>query len=355
MNQAEIIQQRLINQQIACSTFKNAQDIVGYMAAMQAQEYAMAKWAIGLRLAQSTDAAIDHLFNEGKILRTHLMRPTWHFVAPQDIRWLLQLTAARVHSASAFMYRKSELSPAIFKQCTDIIIRLLQGGKQLQRTVFKEAFEQEGIATDEFRLAYIMMHAELEGVLCSGGREGKQFTYALLEERVPPTPKLTQEEALVALSTRYFASRGPATINDFTVWSGLTVKDAKIGIANLDSRFSKTMIKDKEHFFIPQTSQPLDEEEMCFLMPDYDEYGMAYKDRSTLRDNTIPLDLISRGNPIFNRMLVIDGKIVGSWKRIIKGKKAVIEIYPFQALNDRQQRLLNKAINRYLHFLGERE
>lgn len=283
------------------------------------------------------------------------MRPTWHFVAPQDIRWITQLTAPRVHAASAFMYKKSELSPAIFKQSIAIIIRLLEGGKQVQRTVFKEAFEQAGIATDDFRLAYIMMYAELEGIICSGGQEGKQFTYALLEERIAPSLKLTPEEAIIALSTRYFASRGPASINDFTTWSGLTVKDAKTGIANLDNRFCKTMIKDKEHFFIPRASSPIDEEKICFLMPDYDEYGMAYKDRSALRDKNIPLEMISRGNLIFNRMLVIDGKIMGTWKRSIKGKTVVVETYPFQTLNDRQQRLLNHAIDRYRDFLGEVE
>jgi hypothetical protein len=217
MTISEIVKSRLINQQIAETKFRNPKEIVAWMAAMQAQEYAMAKWAIGLRLPGLKNADIENAFNEGSILRTHLMRPTWHFVTPEDIRWMLMLTAPRVNAANAYSYRKFELDIEILKRCNDTIIKALQGGKQLTRATLKAALEQERIFADGLRLSYIMMHAELDGIICSGVRQGKQFTYALLDERVPPAKVLERDEALAELTLRYFTSRGPATVKDFHV------------------------------------------------------------------------------------------------------------------------------------------
>lgn len=195
MTTSDIIRYRLINQQIAETKFKKPQEIVAWLAAMQAQDFAMAKWAIGLRLPGSKDADIEKAFNDGVILRTHLMRPTWHFVAPADIRWMLALTAPRVNVANAFMYRKLELDNKIFKRSNDILVKTLQGGKQLTRAILKTALERKKIVADGLRLGYLMMRAELDGIICSGARQGKQFTYALLDERAPPVKTLDHDEA----------------------------------------------------------------------------------------------------------------------------------------------------------------
>src|SRR6185436_10236792 len=177
---ADIAHQRLHNQHLSATTLKSLKEVVGYLGAVQAQDYAGAKWAIGQRIPNATDAAIDRSFNEGEILRTHVMRPTWHFVTPADIRWILELTAPRVHAANAYMYRKLELNDAIFKRSNAVLAKALQGGMQLTRTELASAFNKAGIIADGLRLGYFMMYAELEGLICSGGRRGKQFTYALL-------------------------------------------------------------------------------------------------------------------------------------------------------------------------------
>src|SRR5688572_17358389 len=282
MTNAEIIRYRLTNQQIADTNFKRPQQIVEWMIAMQAQEYAMAKWAIGLRLPGSVDDDIEKAFTNGEILRTHLMRPTWHFVAPSDIRWLLALTAPRVHAVNAFMYRQSELDTKLFKRSNDAIEKALSGEKQLTREQLKKALEQKKIKADGFRLAYVLMKAELDGIICSGARQGKQITYSLLEERVAPAIAVQRKEALAIFTQRYFASRGPATIKDFTTWSGLTVADAKEGVAMLPSNFIKEKINEQEYYFIPSNVSINNKIQTTFLMPDYDEYGMGYKDRSVL-------------------------------------------------------------------------
>src|SRR5688500_8781538 len=282
MTTPDIVRHRLFNQQIAETKFREPAEIVSWLVAMQAQEYAMAKWAIGLRLPGATDEIIEKAVADGLILRTHLMRPTWHFVTPKDIRWLLKLTAPRVEAINAFTYRQQELDSKIFKRSNAIIVKTLEGGKQLTRTELQTELKKKNIIADGVRLSCLMMKAELEGIICSGARRGKQFTYALLDERVAPAKSITKKEALEELAVRYFTSRGPATVKDFATWSGLSVTEAKEGVAMLSSEFIKEKIIDQEYIFIPSSSDTNKKIQTSFLMPDYDEYGMGYKDRSAI-------------------------------------------------------------------------
>jgi len=357
MTNTEIIAHRLYNQQITETQFTKPEEIVSWLVAVQAQEYAMAKWAIGLRLNGVNEPAIEQAFNEGRILRTHLMRPTWHFVSPADIRWLLALTAPRVHAFNAYQYRKNNLDSAIFNKCNDIIIKNLEGGKFLTRAVLNEAFVQAGVVTDGVGLSCIMMQAELDGIICSGPRQGgprqgKQFTYALIDERVPPTPTLTQEEALSQLALRYFTSRGPATVQDFVWWSGLTMKEARIGIANLPPYFIHQKIEGHEYIYAPGNPKEIEHPKHSFLMPDYDEYGIAYKNRDAI---LLPKHLTATGEkPVFpfNRMVIINGTIVGAWQRTIKNKEINVEIAPLYRFNEEEHNSMQRSINRFKSFFS---
>jgi hypothetical protein len=210
MNTPDVVSQRVRNQKLSSSEFKRPAEVVRWLGAVQAQDFGAAKWALGLRMRNATDAGIEAAFNEGQILRTHLLRPTWHFVAAEDIRWLLQLTAPRVNLRCGPNYRKYELDNAAFKRTNKVIARALQDGKHLTRAALKDALHRSGIvAGDTVRLAHILIRAELDAVVCSGPRVGKQFTYALLEERAPIAKTLSREEALAKLSQRYFTSHGP--------------------------------------------------------------------------------------------------------------------------------------------------
>lgn len=348
MNTSAIVTQRLVSQQISQTAFTRPDQIVGWMGAIQAQEFAMAKWAIGLRLHETKENEVDKAFNDGKILRTHLLRPTWHFVTPADIQWMLELTTPHVHALNAYMYRKSELDPKTLKRCNDLMVKNLEGRKHLTRAALQAEFKKTGIEADGLRLGYIMMQAELDGLICSGPREGKQFTYALLEERITKQPSKTREEALAELTKRYFSSRAPATVNDFAYWSGLSLKDAKTGLALLGKQIVREAINGKEYLrtdILPKAKHKLDS---CFLMPDYDEYGMSYKERSAL-SGTIPY---KKGNPMFNRFIVIDGVIEGSWQRLVKGKTSTIDLHPFGPLNKTCQQKADKAAKRFEAFLN---
>ena len=356
MTKAELLNYRLVNQQISETVFHTPQEVVSWMTAIQAQEYAMTKWGIALRLKGVTDQDVEKAFDDGLILRTHVMRPTWHFVTPADIRWLIGLTAPRVEAAMAFYNRELGLDRKLFNKCNDQIISALEGGNQLTREALNAELARLDIVLNGRQMGHIMMQAELDCIVCSGGRQGKQFTYALFDERIPTTSAMQREEALAMLARRYFRSRGPATVRDFSVWSGLTLTDAKKGAAALSSSdFFKESFADQEYIlpyqspavFFNCTATSLSK---SFLMPDYDEYGMGYIDRSAIFNPTTSSVSFSRDNPVFNRMIIIDGIIEGTWKRTIKGKSVLVETFPFTALNKKKSTAVAKAVNRFTKF-----
>ncbi|HZB13054.1 MAG TPA: winged helix DNA-binding domain-containing protein [Chryseolinea sp.] len=350
MNVTDIIKLRLSNQQIASTRFEKPEEILVWLAAVQAQEFGMAKWALGLRLKGIDDTAIEKSFNEGKIIRTHLLRPTWHFVSATDIRWMLALTAPRVHAVNKYYYKKFELDNAVFKRANTVLVKMLRDGKMLTRTTLNAGLDKAKIKAAGLRLGYIFMQAELEGIICSGPRLGKQFTYALLDERVPPKKAMHPKDSLTELSTRYFTSRGPATLKDFVWWSGLTIREAKEGVTSLDKRFEHEKIGDSVYIFDPRSATGK-KRQTTFLMPDYDEYGISYKDRSALfRKMHSKTNDVSNLSP-YSHMLVVDGIISGTWKTT-DNKSAEIQVMPFFKLTERKQQAITQAVKRYKTFLG---
>jgi hypothetical protein len=226
----DIAQWRLHAQHLTGTPLKTAADVVGWLGAVQSQDYAGAKWAVAQRTNGLTDADLDQAFADGSILRTHVLRPTWHFVTPADIRWLLAVTKPRVHALNAYMYRQCELDETLLRRSSDVLANALVGGRQLTRTELGASLAQAGIVAEGIRLGYIIHYAELEAVICSGARRGKQFTYALLEERAPQAKRLDPDAALAELAKRYFTSHGPATLKDLTWWSSLTLAEARMAV-----------------------------------------------------------------------------------------------------------------------------
>ncbi len=347
MPPTDLRRHRLFHQHLAETTFTKPEQIVSHLGAMQSQEWAMAKWAIGLRIPGLTDADVEAAYNAGAILRTHVLRPTWHFVSPADIRWMLALSGPRVQAGNALMYRKTELDNVLFRRCHVVFTRALEGGKHLTRPALQAALAGAGIQAEGQRLGYVMMQAELEGLVCSGPRQGKQFTYALLDERVPPTPALSREESLAALCLRYFGSRGPATLANFTWWSGLTMKDARAGVATSPAPFVRETFDGQEHFFVPTEACLTPAHQTTFLLPDYDEYGISYKNRSALFVGGPP---VSAGNGTYPHTLVVEGVAAGSWKCVLNRKDVAVK--PSAPLTEAQQRAVQTATDQYLFFVG---
>lgn len=351
MTVSDIRELRLLNQHLASPNFTQPADIVYYMGAIQAQDYAAAKWAIAQRLKSTTDKTVEDAFNDGAIIRTHVMRPTWHFVHPNDVRWMIQLTAPRVMTIAGTHHRQHKLDHLIFSKSEKAILQAMEGGKQLTRDEIAEALQQAGVSTTEQRFIHIMMQMELIGLVCSGGRQGKQFTYTLLDERVPATKPFDRQEAIIALADRYFTSHGPATLQDYVWWSGLTITDAKMGLEAVRHKLDSAELNGNIYWFAGPKNLSKSKSPVVFLLPNYDEYIVSYKDRSA----AIATADVNKADPrgtIFNHTIVANGKVIGIWKRIIGKTKVEIELIPFQPLSKVNNAAIATAAKRYTKFLG---
>ncbi len=351
----DIVRRRLASQRLVGRALKRPQQVAEWLGAVQAQDYAAAKWALGQRLQRATDDDIERAFNKGEILRTHLLRPTWHFVSPSDIRWLLMLTAPRVHVANASMYRKLGIDSALVRRSNSALANALEGGRQLTRDELRGALEKAGVATKgELRMGYIMMYAELDGLVCSGPRRGKQFTYALLDDRVPPTRALERNESLAELSRRYFTSRGPATVHDFAKWAGLTITESRKGLEAVQDRLVREVMDGKEYWYAPfKAAVPDDASATAHLLSIYDEYVSGYKDRSAIVSAKNGARLVAMGNALTG-ILVVSGQILGVWKRTFVDDAVVVRLQSFARLRKAETSAVNAALERYGGFLGSK-
>lgn len=333
---------RLRNQWIARPAGKDPAHVAAWLGAVQAQDYAAAKWALALRSKNAvTDTDIERAFRKGTILRTHVLRPTWHFVAAADIHWMLQLTAPRVHRALTYGNRMLELPLALRNRAASIFERALGDGACLTRAELGDALARRGIEARRVRLALLSIYAELEGVMCSGPpRDGRQ-TYALLPARAPRARRLQGDEALAELSTRYFQSHGPATARDFGWWSGLTIADAKRGI---EAAGARRVVVDGQQFWSMRDSVERRPNGDIHLLPIYDEYLVAYRDhvavpRPAARWGMLPQAVVARG---YN---------VGAWKAKRADGGVTVDAQLDRPLSARETRALKAAAKRYGAFL----
>ena len=350
MQLSEIANHRMVSQQLVNPVFKTAADLVAWFGAVQGQEYALTKWGLGIRLPDLDDSTIETAINAGDILRTHLLRPTWHLVAAEDIRWLLKLTAPRVNASNGYMYRQLELTARIFNTCNNVLAKSLEGGKQLTRNSLNVELKKHKIKAEGHRLSYIMMRAELDGIICSGARQGNQFTYALLDERAPSVMDITRDEALEKLARRYIRSRGPVTAVDFSTWSGLTISEARKGFDMARPAFEKENSGNHEFLFAPYIPPDKAALKQIFLLPIYDEYIMGYKDRSAMLQFSNKLE----PKPAFSyyNTIISNGQIIGTWKRKANGKTVALVYQFFTPPNKGQLSSFKKAVTRLEAFTG---
>jgi hypothetical protein len=348
MKPAEIARHRLVTQQISGSPLKLGSEMVKWFGAVQGQEYALSKWGLGLRLPHLRDDDVEKEYTDGKILHIHILRPTWHFVNSEDIRWILMLSSQRVQSANTYVYRTAELTSKLLNRCQDIFVKALEGGKSLTRDALKTELTRKKIHAEGIRLAYIMMYGELEGILTSGPRQRHQHTYALLDERVTVAKKTTRDEALAQLTSRYFNSRGPSTLKDFSTWSGLTMADCKKGVELIASELTQLTVGAERLIHSKQLSDSAPRNNNVYLLPVYDEFIMGYKDRSAI--SQVYRQARSTTRLAFDSTIICDGQVVGSRKRTIKGKSIGIQYEIFSHAKEIKKQRLKDCIERFREF-----
>ncbi|MFC4620204.1 winged helix DNA-binding domain-containing protein [Camelliibacillus cellulosilyticus] len=344
-----ISDQRLLNQHIDGEKFEKPRDVVKWMGAIQAQSYPQALWAIGVRMKQGTVAAVEQAIQEGDILRTWPMRGTIHFVPPEDAKWMLKLSAERLLPKDGRRRKQLGLDEALLKRCLQLFYDALNGNKQLTRAEMLELLEADGISTKNQRGYHILWYAALTGLICPGPMEGKQQTFVLLDEWVPDSRVLSREAALYELAKRYFASHGPATVHDFAWWIGLTIADAKMGLAAAKPELIMDKINGVDHWMGQRFMG--DHSSGVHLLPGFDEYLLGYKDRKAVLADEHAQKVVPGKNGIFLPFIISGGQVVGTWKRTIKKKGIEITLSPFTNLDDIQKAIYGAA-EKYCDFIG---
>lgn len=340
---------RLVSQQITAPSCESVQEVVSHLGAMQAQDYNMVKWAMCIRLPGFTDQMIREAADRGEILRTHLLRPTWHFVSAADIHWMLALTAPRIQASVRSMNKQLELTDDVIRKSNAIIENTLAGGKHLTRSELVTELKNNKLPTADNRASHLLFMAELEGITCSGAASGKYQTYALLSERVPAAKMPEREEALAMLAQRYFTSHGPATLKDFTWWSGLSAQDAKNALELIRSEFVAESIG-THTYWMSGALVPTEPEDQVYLVPAFDEFIISYTDRSASLPHKHHSKAVSN-NGIFWPVIVINGLVEGTWKRTIKKDKVLVHLH-FFTKKRWPRRALKKAAARFGEFSG---
>lgn len=352
MNASTLVALRMVNHQLQSPSFGTAEDLTSWMGALQAQDYRMVKWAMGIRLPGATKTTIEEAIEDGKIIRTHLLRPTWHFVAARDLRWLLKLTAPRIKVAIRSRHKQLGITDEVVSKSNAVITNALDSGDHLIREALVEALEKAGFENKDNMASHLLLRAELEGLICSGPSRGNQHTYALLDERVPEMDLPDKGEARARLARIYFSSHGPATLEDFTWWSGLTKTSARKGLEAISDDFISEEINGHSYWMSEAlTSVDVTPAGNAYLLPAYDEFLISYRNR-IIPDEENQQKAISN-NGIFRPIIVVGGKVVGIWKRSIQKGRVLIETEFFDRPAEGTREKVEAAARAYGQFLDK--
>lgn len=351
MSSLHIVQRRLANQRISQSYFDTPPAVIEWLGAIQGQDYTGAKWSIGLRLPGSTDDQIEQAIAGNRIIRTWLMRGTLHLVSASDVGWLLALIAPRQIAGSARRYLELELDENTLHRASDLFVKALEKSGTLTRSALRALLEESGISGEGQRTVHMLQYASLNGLIYQGVTQGGDPTFRLFQTSAEAKTR-SRDEALAELAQRYFTSRGPATIQDYIGWSGLTAAEARAGVELVKSALVQEMLDGQTYLFAPSIDVKPQPAPTAYALPGFDEYLLGYKERSTVLDPQYAQQVCPGKNGIFFPTIVIDGRIVGTWKRTIKKQSVIITTAPFTSLTDEAMSAFTTAVQRYGGFLG---
>lgn len=354
-----------MNQQIAVHAHTTARDVVGAFGAMQAQEYRSALWAVGLRLANTTQRDVEQALASAAIVRTWTLRGTLHLVAAEDVRWMLGLVGRKVIAGGAGRLRQLGIDDLVLKASRRVLDKGLSEGGRLTRGDAFLLLERAGIATADQRGIHILQQLSLKGLLVQTTFTGRQTTFVLLDAVVPRAAALSREESLAELAWRYFSSHGPATLRDFAWWSGLGVAEARAGIELAAGRLTSEKIGDAVHWMpiappapapmVPSTSappappSPVPTGRIVHVLPGFDEYILGYQDRRSALDDVASAQIVRNG--VFRPAIVADGRAIGTW-RPGNGRRVSSVGEMFSPFDAETSRAVGAALRDYDVFLG---
>jgi hypothetical protein len=350
MRLTSITNPRLYNQHITQPRLAEPDEIVRWLGAVQAQDYLGSLWGIGLRLKNINESEIEKAIENRKIVRSWPMRGTLHFVASEDLRWMLKFLTPRVIQRCAGLYRQAELDNKVFSKCNKLLSAALKGEQRLTRKEIYALWERARISTGGQRGLHILGHLAQTGLICFGPRKDRQQTFVLVDEWLPSSKMLQKDQAFAKLTLTYFQSHGPATIQDFSWWSGLTIAEATQAVTSLGSELVAEKLDNHTYYILPQGQQQKTSQHV-FLLPNYDEYFVAYKDRSAALNPKVSKKITELGNGIFTSPIVINGLMAGYWKRSFVKDKVLIETNLIASTSRSASDAMEAAARRFGKFL----
>lgn len=324
--------------------------VVDGMLAVQSENHRQASWAVASRTDGAvTESQFGELFDAGEILRTHVLRPTWHYVRPADIRWLVELTAPRVRRTFRQLQRGLDLDDAMLDHAARAIVDALTDDAHLTRDALAERLRDAGLPVEGQRLGVMLAHAELECLICSGPIVATKHTYALLDERAPVTRRLDREEAVGELVLRYFQGHGPATERDLAYWATMTLTDIRAGLADVHDRLEHIQHDGRTYWFAEPCPDDASFSPRAHLLLVLDEYHNGYQDSRYVLDVD---EIVPRQRGATVGMALVDGQMVGDMRRTVRSNAVSFDVGTFRDLDDSEMAALHDAGDRHGSFIG---
>jgi hypothetical protein len=342
---------RLHNQGIEKTRFSQPEDAVGWLGALQGQDYVGAKWSVGLRLRGGTEPAVEAALAAKRLVRTWLMRGTLHVATAADVIWMLALLAPRIIATNARRYRELDLDEPALARGSEVLLEALQGRQQRTRKELFVILEEHGISTGGQRGVYLLQRASLDGLICQGVAQHNNPAFYRVDEWLPARREMAREEALAELARRYFMSRGPAMLQDFVWWSGLRVADARAGLEAVKAELREETVEGERYWRSPSLPDSHETLSKVYLLPGFDEYLLAYRARGAVLDPCYEQRVCPGKNGVFSPTIVIDGGVAGTWKRAFKKGSIIVKASPFTTMSDNKIAALEVAARRYGQFL----
>ncbi|HLS44392.1 MAG TPA: winged helix DNA-binding domain-containing protein [Ornithinicoccus sp.] len=351
MRRDRVLRQRLATQRLASAPLRRASDVVRLLTCVQSQERDHAFWSMALRSRVATLAEVHAEHDRGEFLRTHMLRPTWHLVAPEDLRWILALTSPRVEMGMGARHRQLGLDdPAVLGRALDALGDLLLDGNYLTRAEIGRALAEHGVAISAGeRLGHLLLVAELRGLICSGPVKGVHHSYALVDEVVPAAPTLDEDEALQTLARRFFAGHGPASVKDFTRWSSLRISDTRNALDAIGADLERVEVDGEPHWFDPSVPRRTTAERAAYLLPVYDEVVLTYP--RVVFPAPVDHPHAASADP-FWAPVVVDRTDVGLWKRTLSDGRVLVETRLAASVDHDQRALVRIAAQQMADFYG---
>ena len=305
---------RLLNQQLVASQFSHPTEVVSHMGAIQAQEYRMMRWAVAMRTRKPSHKEFKRAFDNGEIIRLHLMRGTWQLVTAEDYWPFIELSAPKAIAVTKGWMNSNKITidEKEMNRVRSILEQKTADKGSATKEDFIQALAEKNIQMADHRLSYHIRMAELQGIICSGTLLPSKTTYALASGRVKKPNAIDKDEAMMRFTKKYFQSHQPATLEDFVWWSGLNVRDCKRGIELLGNDIHKVTWKSRDYYLTDNCRTHGFRKGSSLLIPPYDEYLIGYKSR----DIVLPAEHRHRAHNnsgIFQPIIAHDGIICGNW------------------------------------------